>query len=222
MVSTFELTRYSVLYLNDLILFCFFLNYSFRTAHALGEGDIDVEDVVYERVDLVVHSLRGMVEHRHLVTSWSAMLQALKKSDTVSPNAEADEHKMDAIRQRVILRFLTCAAELEVEGAFAESYTLGYMDQDFHSALKAQHQSLEVAQKKAFKPKASSHEQLTLALVDALPGLLDTFKGVSSVLENLTRLPQCFRKYTWLPFLLMLNKTCPDLFCFRQFIMTQF
>jgi len=179
-----------------------------RTSHQLSDSDIPLEFVRFHLVDYVVHSLRDMEDYKYLVTDWSALLRALESEepsvkrkgrraesqesdDENDPNVE-EHNRHEAMKQRVVLRMLTCAVELEVAATSNGSFLENDIDPDLLHVLRDQQQSLGVTKPK--KAKVSSHEKLTVALLGALPDLLETFKGETSVLRDLTRVPKYFRK----------------------------
>jgi hypothetical protein len=159
-------------------------------AHILGDSTVPVEHVRYELVDLVVHSLRAMDEHRHLTTNWAALLRALETDDAFVSDART---KLAAVKQRVILRMLACSAEIEGQAASSGSFMTEYLDPYLVAALRSSTQDLEVfrpSNSKKHRVDDSTFEALTDVLLRKLPSLLVTFKGEGSILQSLTSLPQ--------------------------------
>lgn len=162
-----------------------------------------MEEVKYDRVDYVVHSLRSMEDHKDLFTHWSALLRALESDDAASQARDDETFRFASVRQRIILRMFVCAAELEVSASTDGSPFLeDTMDEDFLAARAMKHQALDPGTgkptrggKKKAANKESPHEKLTQALLDKLPDLLETHKVDTSILRELTTLPLYFRKY---------------------------
>lgn len=100
------------------------------------------------------------------------------------------DRRMEALRQRVLLRFLVCAAEMEVSSLSGDANE--NVDKDLIEAREAQRET--VAASKTKQKSGSSHEDLTLALLGALPRLLESFKSEDAVMQILTSLPQYFCK----------------------------
>jgi hypothetical protein len=173
-------------------LFLSFIFYTFsRIAHNLADGEIPVEQVRYELADLIVASLRTSPEHKALICNWSAMMSALDSNSKLDDEDEDDDDllsdsRLDAVKQRVLLRLIVCAAEMEVSALSGD----GHANED--PDLVEIHKSTQAGPKKKTE---SSHEELTLALLGALPSLLVSYKSETPVLESLTGLPQYFRKF---------------------------
>jgi hypothetical protein len=169
---------------------------SFRIAHNLADGDIPLEHVRYDLTDLIVVSLRASQKHRSLACNWSAMLHILE-SDSSITSEECDddlpraERRMDVVKQRVLLRLLVCAAEMEVSALSGDGGIAQNMDPDLVEARKSAQENV-VPRKK--QKTNSTHEELTLALLSALPSLVTSYKTESAVLQSLTGLPQYFCK----------------------------
>ena len=90
---------------------------------------------------------------------------------------------------------LVAAVKLEVAEAEAVTDCKEIVDPDLVDARQAEHESLQTtSNKKPKKNSSSSHEELTLALLRALPDLLMSFKSETPVMQSLTTLPQYFRK----------------------------
>lgn len=146
-----------------------------------------MEHVRYELTDLVVSNMRSIDEHKTLMSNWDAMMDALGRSRKGKPN----EHRKEAVRQRVLLRIIAAAAEMEISSANIDTVVADCVDPDLEEIRRA-NQSAAPAKKKQ-KATESSHESLTLSLLGALPSLLDTYKSEPAILESLTGLPQFFR-----------------------------
>lgn len=149
-------------------------------------------------------SFREMPEYKNLVCSWSAMLRALQGDERRKSISKGDQ-RQDTVTQRVLLRMLVTAVKLEVTDAATEDTTI--VDPDLADARQAENGSLQTTNKKKPTKGSSSHEELTLALLRALPGLLTSFKSETSVLQSLTTLPQYFRKCKLWPLNCLLRRT---------------
>ena len=132
-------------------------------AHQLVEGTVPIEHIRVELVDHVIRSLRDMPEHRPLVVHWTAILKAIRSENPQQGRATGRE---EVAKQRVLLRMLACAAELEVGSSTAEEGP------------------------KTTVSNSTLHEALSLALLRSLPHLLTAFKGDVMALRSLTKLPQ--------------------------------
>ena len=148
----------------------------------------------FQRADLVVSALRSMPEHKSLATNWSAMLRALQ-SEKGRRKSTADL-RVDTVKQRALLRMFVTAAEMEVSDVATESAAVEdpYLVQARQAKQDALVTATTTGARKKKKGNASSHEELTLALLRSLPDLLLRFKSETAVLEGLTALPQYFRK----------------------------
>ncbi|EJK58196.1 hypothetical protein THAOC_21703 [Thalassiosira oceanica] len=156
-------------------------------AHAMtNNDDIPVDKILIEAADNLVRSLREMPEHKGLVTDWSAMLRAIKddKIAATASNVTAGD-KANVAKQRVLVRMLACAAREEV-GEVASKEFLTY-DEDPDTVG-------EQDTKKGKKPSKDvlnrEHENLTVALLKALPSLLIQFKGDNAIVPELASLPR--------------------------------
>ena len=181
-------------YLNLLLFFVHFFNHVHRISHNIGEFDIPIKQARYELTDNIVASLRAIPEHRALASNWSAMVRAIENElsgsavDEDMSSADPDR-RIEALRQRVLLRFLVCAAEMEVSSLSGDANE--NIDKDLVEARKAQRETVPASSKKK-QNSHSSHEDLTLALLGALPRLLESFKSEDAVMQILTSLPQYF------------------------------
>ena len=157
------------------------------------DGDIPIDQVRYELTDFVVSSLRASPEHKSLTSNWSAMLRVLEtdtsmSDDDSSPNMN---QRVDAVKKRVLLRFLVSAGKMEVSGL--DKGVNENLDPDLVEARKASQESMSRSRKK--QKVSSTHEEFTLALLGTLPALLTSYKTETGVLQSLTSLPQYFCKY---------------------------
>ena len=149
-----------------------------------------------------------MPEYKHLVCNWAAMLRALEGDERRKSITKGDQ-RQDTVMQRVLLRMLVTAVQLEVTNAAAEDKTV--LDPDLADARQAANELSQTTNK--LKTGSSSHEALTLALLRALPELLVSFKSELSILRCLTTLPLYFRKsMLWLFELTATMKWPPDKF----------
>jgi len=157
-------------------------------AHTLTNGPVPIDKIQVKVADLLVKSLREMPEHRGLVTDWSAMLRAIKED-----NAAATAHHVTAgdranvAKQRVLVRMLACAAREEV-GSVADAEFL-------HRGTDADAVEMTSTSKPAGKGKKApsmgrEHENLSIALLKALPNLLIQFKGDLAIIPELASLPR--------------------------------
>lgn len=194
-----------------------------RTAEILSDSDIPMENIKFELSDFVVSSLRATEEYKPLMCNWSAMLRALGGGGGGSASiVDKEAHRVEAVQQRVLLRMMVCAAELEVRDIASDGFLLSYIDGDL---LAAQDTAAHVDGEKPPKKKkakttphnSDSHEKLTAALLQALPGLLTSFRSETLVMQDLTYLPQYFCKsFEFL--LLILQRDCPLLVCIFQLL----
>lgn len=132
-----------------------------------------------------------MEQHKHLVTNWKVWIRALESD--YDPSTDS---KLVSVRQRVVLRMLACAAELEVQSSEDGDFVAEYLDPDLLAAQASSSDSFEVSslKSKRLRSDESSLEVLTDVLLEKLPDLLVSFKGESSILSSLTNLPRYMRK----------------------------
>lgn len=167
----------------------------------LGDGDIPLKLIRYELVDFSVSSLRSSPDHKHLICNWSAMLQVLESETTraLQHSEDLDEQsdrRVESIAQRVLLRILATAVEMEVSSRSSSGIiTDGIVDGDLLAARKATRPELQAPTKARNRKEPSSHEEMTSELLVALPDLLIAYKTDPSVVEGLVGLPQYFGKY---------------------------
>jgi cohesin complex subunit SA-1/2 len=164
---------------------------SHRASHVLFDSDIPIEHVQYELTDLLVASLRSMPEHKYLVCNWSAMLRALQGDEPRRSGRNSISkggQRLDEVKQRIILAMLRASAELEVSSVSETNSTM------LLEIQRLEHNAVDISKKKQKKNSSTSHEELTLALLRALPNLLVSFKSENPVLQSLTTLPRYFRK----------------------------
>jgi cohesin complex subunit SA-1/2 len=166
-------------------------------SHALSSGKIPIQKVRIHLVDYLVHSLRAMPQHKSIVTSWSAMLRAIKDDNiAMTSQGTAAGDKANVAKQRVLVQMLICAAKAEVESVDPD-YLHTNVDSDVVDLLKKK--LIEEAKEENCPPtkraRASSnlqHENLSIALMKALPDLLVQFKSDSAIIESLVSLPRYF------------------------------
>lgn len=165
--------------------------------HALTQGEnLATEEVRFNRIDYLIHSLRAMDEHKKLVTNWTAMLRALRSEDASSKKTPQKKRQAAVLKQRVILRMLVCSAKLESGISAADGFMSGDIDADLLKHQKEEEIDSQPVKKKGRKIKSpsSSPDLLTYVLLSELPALLSSFKSETAVLRDLTGLPQCFGK----------------------------
>jgi cohesin complex subunit SA-1/2 len=176
-------------------------------SHILSDSEIPIENIRYGLTDYLVASIRSMPEHKPLASNWSAILQCLQVDGiSLTPsrrNARKSisqgDQRQDSVQQRVLLRFLLASADLEVH-SISESDTNNTMTQDIDRDLLDIERGLHsdnniLTSKKKVQHTSTSQEELTLALLRALPDLLISFKSESPVLQNLTSLSRYLCKY---------------------------
>jgi hypothetical protein len=165
-----------------------------RVAHSLSDhADMPIESMRIDLTDLVVSSLRSMPEHKALVTNWTAILKAIDGAGSKQSWRNKEERRKEGAKKRVLLRMLASAVEMEVN-ADSEFGFAGSVDPDMLSARKSAQLGGQQPSKK--QKTGSSQEDLTLALVKALPGLFVSYKEETTVLQSLTTLPRYFRTYS--------------------------
>lgn len=166
-----------------------------RIAHSLSDNSIPSELIRYEKVDLVVQSLREMPDYKPLLSNWAAMLRSLQGEDRRKSISKGDQ-RQSIVTQRVLVRFLLTSVQTEVMVAATE-YHESILDPDMVNAWLAKQGGLQIVRTGGAKSRknaiSSTHEDLTMALLSALPGLLATFRSETQVMQCLTSLPQYFR-----------------------------
>jgi len=153
-------------------------------AHSLCDGDIPIDEVQIELADLVVFSIRAMPEHRVLMTNWGALIRAICEDSVATVDGASAGDRISVAKQRVLVRFLACAARAEV-GVVA--------DASFLSNEDTQPATRRTGAKQGRKQSICSshpHETLSVALLKALPELLVKFRGDVEVLDSLSILPR--------------------------------
>ena len=168
-------------------------------AHTLTDGEVPIDKIQIHLVDHLVNSLRDMPEHKDIVTNWSAMIRAItddKAAKTSQGNAAGD--RADVAKQRVLVQMLACAAKAEVESVTDPEFLLSDFDPDEAGILQKSAALREAAKgpRKGVPSKGLNHEALSVALIKALPNLLEKFKSDSKILESLTALPRYFGEYS--------------------------
>ena len=139
---------------------------SHRLAGRLCTGALPVEKIRVHLTDFVVDSIRDMPEHRYLITNWSAILKAMRFDRATRDISNREE----ITRQRILLRMLARAAELEI----------GKGDDDGKGRNK---------RRRVSSGNGQPHEALSVVLLKSLPQLLEAFKGDLYALRSLTTLP---------------------------------
>jgi hypothetical protein len=146
-----------------------------------------------------------MPEYRHLVCNqWHALLHGVRHGEDLPSSRSSQgrgERRMEMVTQRVLIQMLVTAVQLEVwnnpSGQGEDAVT---EDGDFIAAHQAAWKESMPSRprdtkKKSSSTNAKSQEEMTMALLRELPRLLTSFKTETSILQNLTSLPQYFRKY---------------------------
>ena len=164
-------------------------------AHVLTNGDVPIDKIKIELVDHLVQSLRLMPEHKSLVTNWTAMIRAItdEKVAMTSQGVSAGD-RADLAKQRVLVQMLTSAAKAEVESVTDADFLHSDLDPAEIDILQKSIASRERIQggRRSSTSKALNHEALSVALVKALPNLLEKFKSDSMILASLVSLPRYF------------------------------
>lgn len=158
-------------------------------AHAMTNGDIPIDKIQVDLADFLVQSLRDMPEHKILVSDWNSMLRAIKDDNAAKTahNVRAGE-RANVAKQRVLVRMLCHAVREEVSTVADENFLLRGID--------AEAVARNVEKKKSVKPRRKAttmsreHENLSIAMLKALPNLLMQFKGDLAVTPELTKLPR--------------------------------
>lgn len=164
-------------------------------AHTLTDGNVPIDKIKIHLVDYIVISLRSMSDHKSLATNWNAMVRAITDDKVaITSQGESAGDRADVAKQRVLVQMLACAARLEVESVASTDFLNIGIDIDEvefreHSDLKTK--------KKSSKSSELSHENLSIAIMKALPRLLDKFKSDSVILQSLVDLPRCFGELKW-------------------------
>jgi hypothetical protein len=162
----------------------------------LSDSDVPVELVRYECVDLIVHSLRAMEDHKHLATSWNVLLRTLEGDETLDGEGQG---KLVAVQQRVALRMFMCSADIEGQIVSDANPLADCMDPYSVAARRIAVEEFDdtgasSSSSKKSRVDDSSMEVLNGVLLEKLPTLLANFKGDSTILRNLTSLPQYLSK----------------------------
>jgi hypothetical protein len=142
----------------------------YRIAAALVDGSVPIDSINIHLADLVVQSLLEMPEHSHLVRNWHMMLKAIQNLYVLP-----EEGNREAIaKQRVLLRFLIAAAELDSNSGTTDN-----------KAGRIQ----SGKRKRTSKEVDDSRDSLSVALLKDLPSLISNFKGDPLGLRDVTQLP---------------------------------
>lgn len=143
-----------------------------------------MEHIRIHLTDYVVESLRSLPEHRSLVTNWPAMILAIKDCEYVpSSTRDKAEERTEIARERVMVRILSRAAQIEVNTVAPEF---------LHIGIDPELVEIEglVTTKAKLKGKGKSHEELSSALLKALPEFLIKFKTDTEILTSISSLPR--------------------------------
>mmetsp|Transcript_4445 Transcript_4445/g.12822 ORF Transcript_4445/g.12822 Transcript_4445/m.12822 type:complete len:1392 (+) Transcript_4445:134-4309(+) len=132
-------------------------------AAQLAGGPVSNENIKLPLVDFIVQSFRDMPEHRNLTTCWPAMLKAIR-----SESNRKGEEKEEAAKTQILLRYLACAADLEI----------GHGDEVNGKKRK-----------RSANPKKEEKHTLSEALLKSLPGLLESFKTDHMSMRSLCKIP---------------------------------
>lgn len=161
-------------------------------AHTLADGNVPIDKVRIHLVDHIIESLRTMPKHKGIVTNWNAMIRAITDDKTaLTAHGESAGDRTDVTKQRVLVQMLFCATRLEVEAVANPEFLKWGLDIDEVNAHVEFHRD---ERKKANKASDLNHESLSIALMKALPHLLEKFKSDSIILQSLVCLPRYFRK----------------------------
>jgi hypothetical protein len=97
-----------------------------------------------------------------------------------------EDRKLVSVKQRVVLKMLVCAAEMEVLKSDEGSFMTPCLDPDLVTARKSSNDSMEVTRKKGKKARVdeSSLEILSDVLLESLPDLMKGFKGETSIIRR--------------------------------------
>jgi len=178
-------------------------------AHCLSDGQIPLELIRVHLTNYVVHSLRAMPEHAHLMTNWRALIAAIQQDTQADIMAEEEgstttleKQRAAFAKQRVLLQMLACAASLELDSSSSskrdaeyEEDALSVLDPDVvrvRKQLLAPSSGVVATSGKQKKKQSSNmmRESLSTELLKALPRLLGAYKGDLVVLKSLTTLPR--------------------------------
>lgn len=158
-------------------------------AHTLTNGPVPIDKIQVKAADLLVKSLREMPEHRGLVTDWGAMLRAIKDDNAAATAMLVTAgDRANLAKQRVLVRMLACAAREEV-GSVADQEFLS-RGTDAHAMEVTSMLTHYQSKGKKTATKGREHENLSIALLKALPNLLVQFKGDLAIIPELVSLPR--------------------------------
>ena len=151
-------------------------------------------------------SVRDMPEHKDLVTNWEAMLKAITEDNiaTTSQGTTAGD-RADVAKQRVLVEMLACAVKLEVGSVKGTHFMSEDIDPEVLAALEDYEMSLSISKKTKKGQNLSrtfglQHENLSVALLRALPNLLLKFKTDPIILRSLAILPRYLSKLSLFQF----------------------
>lgn len=161
-------------------------------AHTLTDGNVPIDKIKIHLVDYIIESLRAMPHHKGIATNWNAMIRAITDDKTaLTAHGETAGDRTNVAKQRVLVQMLACATRLEVKAAASPEFLKQGLDIDEIDSHAEFHRD---ERKKVNKSSDINHETLSIALMKALPDLLDKFKSDSVVLQNLICLPRYFSK----------------------------
>lgn len=147
-------------------------------ANKLGEGEIPLDRMMFERAALVIHSLRACPEYESLARNFGALIRAFESSlTTTSAGSTPRERILADAKQRVLLVFLLTA--VEEEASLSDAVRL--MDVD-----------LVDDSPKLKRRKLTDREGMTRVLLPAVSNLITSFKSEVGILQRLAKLPLFF------------------------------
>jgi len=166
-------------------------------AHTLTDGEVPIDKIQIHLVDYLVNSLRDMPEHKSIVTNWPAMIRAISDEKVaMTSQGHAAGDRADIAKQRVLVQMLSCAAIAEVESVTDIDFLCADLDPDEANMLqkrRTMNDSVKVSKRNS-NSKGLNHETLSVALIKALPSLLEKFRSDSKILVSLASLPRYFGK----------------------------
>ncbi len=173
-------------------------------AHTLTDGEVPIDKIQIHLVDHLVNSLRDMPEHKNIVTNWTAMIRAIS-DDKIAMTSQGHTagDRADLAKQRVLVQMLSCAAIAEVESVTDNDFLCS--DMGFDEAETSMYRKRPIIEpasnsKNSAKSKGLNHETLSVALIKALPNLIDKFRSDPNILVNLASIPRYFGKNCMLYF----------------------
>jgi hypothetical protein len=123
------------------------------------------------------------------------------------------QQRNETVQQRVLLRMLVCAAELETQGFDDVTATASSdVDPDWLAAKRTH--TVSEPKKKKVHYSSSTREDLTLSLMAEFPDLLSLFKSDVFILRSLSELPEYFGKFLSFPSCVRIEVSYPIPFSF--------